>query len=174
MVNESISLESLPPVPLLGNLNALELWPFTFGCLFSWFFMLFAPRWKYTPMLSLVSPLFLAGLYTLIFLSILFLMPPDPDQGPADVLSLKGVLTIFRNPTSALGCWVHYLAFDPLVGRWVVLDSVERGASTKIHILVMIPVLLLVLLMGPMGWLAYVLLARPLFLALPDNRKKND
>ena len=174
MVNESISLEALPPIPLLGNLDALQAWPLTFSCLFSWFFMLFLPRWKYTPILSLASPLLMGILYTLIFLSILFLMPPDPQQHPSDMFSLKGVMTIFRDPTSALGCWVHYLAFDPLVGRWMLLDSVERGASTKIHILVMIPLLVLTLLMGLMGWIYYMILARPLFLPIiPDNKTKH-
>jgi hypothetical protein len=45
------------------------------------------------------------------------------------------------------------IAFDLFVGRWAYLDSRERG----IPALVMAPVLLLTILLGPVGLLVYLL-----------------
>ncbi|CAB9525170.1 expressed unknown protein [Seminavis robusta] len=131
-----------------------------------------APRWKHTPMLSLVAPLLLALVYTLLFVSELFLIPKGPDEAPPDFLTLTGVMTVFADPTNALGCWVHYCAYDPLIGRWMVMDSIERGASIKFHILVMLPLLTMALLMGPMGWLAYMVVAAPLLSMSGTDAKK--
>ena len=44
------------------------------------------------------------------------------------------------------------IAFDLFVGRWACLDSRERG----IPALVMAPVLLLTILLGPLGLLVYL------------------
>lgn len=43
--------------------------------------------------------------------------------------SLSAVQTLFSVPGKALGAWVHFLAFDLLVGHWMVLHVFARGRS---------------------------------------------
>ena len=52
--------------------------------------------------------------------------------------------------------WIHYLAFDLMVGRWIVKDSIDEHIS---HVLV-VPCLILTLMAGPVGWLLYCLVRR--------------
>lgn len=65
--------------------------------------------------------------------------------------TLAGVSTLFSNPWLLLAGWLHYLAFDLLVGTWEVRDSRERRIP---HALV-VPCLALTFLFGPAGWLLY-------------------
>jgi hypothetical protein len=51
-----------------------------------------------------------------------------------------------------LAGWIHYLAFDLLVGGWEARDSRERGIR---HWFV-VPCLMLTFLLGPAGWLLYL------------------
>ena len=66
--------------------------------------------------------------------------------------SLSGVATLFRNPWLLLAGWLHYLAFDLLIGTWEARDARERGVP---HLL-LVPCLFLTLMFGPAGWLAYL------------------
>ncbi len=66
--------------------------------------------------------------------------------------SLPDVALLFRNPWLLLAGWIHYLAFDLLVGSWEVRDAHERGIG---HIFV-VPCLILTFLFGPAGWLLYL------------------
>lgn len=66
--------------------------------------------------------------------------------------SLEGLSALLGTPEGALIAWVHFLAFDLAVGRWAYLDSRERGISPWL----MMPALLLILLLGPLGFLAYL------------------
>ena len=50
-----------------------------------------------------------------------------------------------------LAGWIHYLAFDFLVGRVVLADAQRRG----IHHLLVVPCLLLTFMLGPTGYLVY-------------------
>jgi hypothetical protein len=65
--------------------------------------------------------------------------------------SLAGVSALFDDDWLLLAGWLHYLAFDLLVGRAVLADSQQRGIP---HILV-VPCLLLTFMFGPGGWLLY-------------------
>lgn len=49
-------VEGLLPLPLLGGLDADELWPVCGLVLPTWALLAFAPRWAHTPTLTLVSP----------------------------------------------------------------------------------------------------------------------
>ena len=66
--------------------------------------------------------------------------------------SLPDVAALFANPWILLAGWIHYLAFDLLVGCWEVRDAPERGIP---HLLV-VPCLVLTFLFGPAGWLLYL------------------
>ena len=43
--------------------------------------------------------------------------------------SLDAVLVLFAAPGKVLGAWVHFLAFDLFVGRWLVDDAVSPARS---------------------------------------------
>jgi hypothetical protein len=66
--------------------------------------------------------------------------------------SLPDVALLFSNPWLLLAGWIHYLAFDLLVGSWEARDARERGIS---HLFV-VPCLVLTFLFGPAGWLLYL------------------
>jgi hypothetical protein len=66
--------------------------------------------------------------------------------------SLPQVALLFSNPWLLLAGWIHYLAFDLLVGSWEVRDARERGIG---HIFVG-PCLIMTVLFGPAGWLLYL------------------
>ena len=66
--------------------------------------------------------------------------------------SLDGVATLFSNRWLLLAGWVHYLAFDLLVGRWEVQDAARLGISPWL----VAPVLVLTFMFGPAGWLSYM------------------
>ncbi len=68
--------------------------------------------------------------------------------------SLAGVLGLFRSPRAVLAGWLHYLAFDLMVGLYIVQDSQALALS---HWLVA-PCLVLALMFGPLGLLGYWLL----------------
>ncbi len=59
---------------------------------------------------------------------------------------------LFGNPWLLLAGWIHYLAFDLLIGSWEVRDARDRGIP---HLL-LVPCLMLTFLFGPAGWLAYL------------------
>jgi hypothetical protein len=67
--------------------------------------------------------------------------------------TLAGVAQLFANPWLLLAGWLHYLAFDLLIGTWEARDSVERGVPRWL----LVPCLFLTLMFGPMGWLIYML-----------------
>ena len=71
---------------------------------------------------------------------------------PAAADMLDGVATLFANRWLLLAGWVHYLAFDLLIGTWEARDARERGLP---HLL-LVPCLFLTLMFGPAGWLAYI------------------
>lgn len=65
--------------------------------------------------------------------------------------SLAGVATLFSAPGLLLAGWIHYLAFDLFVGRWIVDDGAARSVSRWL----LLPCLVLTFLFGPVGLLAY-------------------
>jgi hypothetical protein len=67
--------------------------------------------------------------------------------------SLDGVMELFQNKTMLTAGWVHYLAFDLLAGIWIKRNSLKYGIP---HI-VIVPILLLTVMLGPVGLLVYLL-----------------
>lgn len=111
-----------------------------------WLLLIVAPRWKWTSgiVLSGIFPLLLALVY-------LFLIAFHFGEGEGDFSSLEGVTKLFENPFALVAGWVHYLAFDLLVGCWILANSQKHN----IHHLLIIPCLLLTFLFGPIGFLIY-------------------
>ncbi len=69
--------------------------------------------------------------------------------------TLDGVVALLSRREAMLGGWVHFLAFDLFVGSWIVEHAPRAGVP---HWLVL-PFLALTLMAGPLGLLAYLLLA---------------
>src|SRR6188474_1022058 len=68
--------------------------------------------------------------------------------------SLNGVMVLFTDKTAVTAGWVHYLAFDLLTGIWIKKNADKYG----IPHLILIPCLLLTFMLGPMGFLLYLLI----------------
>jgi len=66
---------------------------------------------------------------------------------------LDTIAAALGTPAGATTAWVHFLAFDLFVGRWVYLDSRVR----RITAWLVSPVLLLVFMLGPLGLLVYLI-----------------
>ncbi len=75
-----------------------------------------------------------------------------------DFSSLSGVQTLFRQPAAALAGWLHYLAFDLLIGTAIA----QRFLADRLPRTLLIPILPLTFLFGPAGWLLFqaILFAR--------------
>jgi len=65
--------------------------------------------------------------------------------------SIEAVRALFSNDAALTAGWLHYLAFDLLIG----LSLVRASADFGILRLAVIPCLLLTFLFGPIGWLLF-------------------
>jgi hypothetical protein len=72
----------------------------------------------------------------------------------AEPLRLVELAELLGKPEATLLAWIHFLAFDLFVGRWIYRDGYERFISAWL----MSPVLVLALLLGPLGLLTYLLI----------------
>jgi len=66
--------------------------------------------------------------------------------------SLAGVGALFAHPGMLLAGWLHYLAFDLLVGTWIARAGLRAGMPAW----QLLPCLALTFLFGPAGLLAYL------------------
>jgi hypothetical protein len=115
-----------------------------------WALMIFLPRWRVTRRL-IDSPLVCAApaaLYAAL------VIPRFAEIWPAvSRPELWDIATLLGSPVGATIAWLHFLAFDLFVGRWIYLDGRERGISSWL----MAPVLFLTLMLGPCGFLLYLI-----------------
>jgi hypothetical protein len=75
-------------------------------------------------------------------------------QGEGSFRSLGEVAALFGHPGLLLAGWVHYLAFDLLIGLWEREEARRIGLSRWL----LAPCLILTFLFGPIGWLAFMAL----------------
>jgi hypothetical protein len=111
-----------------------------------WILLAAAPRWHWTNRLvvSGVWSVALAVVYTALVASAL-----PGAEGSFD--SIAGVRALFGNDALLTAGWVHYLAFDLMVGALEVRIANRDGIP---HIIV-IPILFMTLMLGPIGLLAF-------------------
>ena len=96
-----------------------------------------------------------SGLGLPLALSVLYVaMLATHWRGQGGFGSPAEVRALFDVPGALVAGWVHYLAFDLFVGRWIAERASQQGWP---HAL-LVPVLLLTFLFGPAGLLAFGLL----------------
>jgi hypothetical protein len=113
-----------------------------------WALMIVAPAWGVTRRL-VSSPLIVAG-PMLVYAALVL---PDIANVLPLVMQpkLPEIAALLGTERGATIGWMHFLAFDLFVGRWVFLDARERRISP----LVTSPILFFVLMLGPIGLAAY-------------------
>jgi hypothetical protein len=114
-----------------------------------WALMILLPRWPWTTRI-VESPLIVLPV---LVIYVVLVLPALGDVLPV-VLSptLQGVRDLLGSANGAAAAWAHMIAFDLFAGRWAWLDSRER----KVPALVMAPVLVLTILLGPVGLATYL------------------
>ncbi len=113
-----------------------------------WLLLIVLPKWKVTRFLIdyKIIPLALSLIYAIyIFIAI-------TTGGGMDFGSLESVMALFTKENAVLAGWVHYLAFDLLVGMWII----DQNRTLKIHQLLIAPCLVGTFMLGPVGFLLFM------------------
>jgi hypothetical protein len=112
----------------------------------AWVLLALVPRrrWVTDIVAGLAVPVLLATVYVVI-------VATNWGSSSGGFSSLPAVVLLFSNPWLLLAGWIHYLAFDLLIGSWEVHDAHDRGIPR----LIVLPCLVLTFLFGPAGWLVY-------------------
>lgn len=103
------------------------------------------PKWS-NRIAGLIIPLVLSAGY--IALVVLFSSGAEGGYG-----SLADVSTLFSRPEALLAAWVHFLAFDLLIGNWMCKTA--RAENIKYYLA--LPCLPLTFLFGPAGFVLFSL-----------------
>lgn len=125
-----------------------------YSALLGWGILIILPYWQ------LAQPLVIGIIVTLLCIVYCYLVflgkrHDDPTvKYRGNFKSLKGVINLFKSPRVVLAGWIHYLAFDLMVGIYILNDASQYGIS---HWL-LIPSLLLSLMFGPAGLLLYFII----------------
>jgi hypothetical protein len=129
----------MTPEQLFGVANTVSV--------LSWLLLAVLPgrRWVADVITGRAVPMVFGILYVVIVVATF-------GRADGSLSSLEGVAALFGNRWLLLAGWLHYLAFDLLIGTWEARDARERGVP---HLL-LVPCLFLTLMFGPAGWLLYL------------------
>jgi hypothetical protein len=112
-----------------------------------WLCLVFLPGSRAA--VEIVARTVVPGVLAVAYLAIIVLALPG-SRGGFD--SLDAVARLFADPWLLLAGWLHYLAFDLLIGAWQVKAAREAGVP---H-LAIVPSLVLTFLFGPIGFLTFL------------------
>ena len=115
-----------------------------------WILLIFLPKWKVTQFLIdfKVIPILLSLIYAIYVAIALY------EGGMMDFGSLASVMELFTVENAVLAGWIHYLAFDLLIGMWML----DQNKQLKIHQLLMAPCLFGTFMFGPVGFLVFMVI----------------
>jgi len=118
-----------------------------------WVILIFLPNWDLAD--SAIKYGIVVGL-SVFYIYILFIRKDIKNEvyPKGNFTSLEGVINLFKNPRNLLAGWVHYLAFDLMLGIFIKTQANEIGMS---HFL-QIPCFILTFMLGPVGYLLFVIL----------------
>lgn len=122
--------------------------------LIGWVILFVAPSWAASNPVFILAP---AALLAIIYGYTLFFGGRYDEQGKprkGNFFNFRGVLKLFESRSAVLAGWIHFLAFDLMVGLMIVMDSTQHG----INYWLVLPCLVLTLMLGPLGLLAYLAL----------------
>jgi hypothetical protein len=115
-----------------------------------WLLMIALPGWRITGRV-IASP-WIAAPAAVLYLALV--LPGLPGVlGAVSSPSLAAIAPLLGTAEGATVAWVHFLAFDLFVGRWIYLDARARGMTPWLTS----PLLFLTLMLGPAGLLGYLL-----------------
>jgi len=114
-----------------------------------WVLMILLPNWKWTRFLVdyKLVPILLSGLY------IIYIVQSVQGGCSMDFSSLESVKKLFTIKIAVLAGWLHYLAFNLVVGMWIL----DQNRVLKINHLILVPCLLGAFMFGPVGFLLYMI-----------------
>jgi hypothetical protein len=123
-------------------------WIFNALTLVSWTVLVGFPGWAAGRRLivGLIVPAIFAVSYAVLFVPLYF----QAAGGFGSVEQLLALLTF--DPAIVLAAWLHFLAFDLLIGRMIL----EESQTLQMPHRLMIAPLLLCFMFGPVGWLAFI------------------
>lgn len=118
-----------------------------------WVLMIIAPRWHRTTQIVGSSLIFvpIAILYSVLVLPDFVTLLPELANP-----QLAGISALLSTPTGATVAWIHFLAFDLFVGRWIYHDSEQLSIARWIQS----ACLLATFMAGPFGCLCYLIVRR--------------
>jgi hypothetical protein len=118
-----------------------------------WVILIFLPNWNLAD--SAIKNGIVVGL-SVFYIYVLFIRKDIKNEvyPKGNFTSLEGVINLFKNPRNLLAGWVHYLAFDLMLGIYIKSQANEIGMS---HFL-QIPCFILTFILGPVGYLLFVIL----------------
>lgn len=125
-----------------------------------WASLILLPRWRNLSALlaGLLIPATLALGYTV-------LIAVHWHDARGGFGSLDEVATLFQSRPLLLAGWVHYLAFDLMIGNWILRRSQADGIPHALTV----PVLILTFLFGPLGYLTHLVVRASVRLAREDR-----
>ncbi len=119
-----------------------------------WMLMIFAPRWPTTHKI-------MSSLWIVVPFMLAYAVLEIPNALPALLLftrpNLPGIRALLGSESGATLAWLHFIAADLFVGRWVYLDS----RKYNMNVWLMGPILFLNSMLCPLGFVLY-LIARKL------------
>ena len=118
-----------------------------------WVILIFLPNWDLAD--SAIKYGIVVGL-SVFYIYVLFITKDIKNEvfPKGNFTSLEGVINLFKNPRNLLAGWVHYLAFDLMLGIYIKTQANEIGMS---HFL-QIPCFIFTFMLGPVGYLLFVIL----------------
>jgi len=116
--------------------------------LVGWVVLVFLPWWPAA--VEGVARTLVPGLLSIAYAAII--LPFMFGNGFGSLASFDGVVSLLGQPWLFVGGWLHYLAFDLLVGTWQVTTARSEGIP---HYAV-VPCLLLTFILGPVGFLLFL------------------
>jgi len=129
---------------LLSNLFVLPFWGM----------MLIAPKSKLTQ--RTIGSRWAIGVLPLVYLILIAPMIPSLIPVFLEPPALEPIRQLFTSDAGVTVGWIHFLAFDLFVGRWILLDATSRNLNSWL----IRPVLLLTFFFGPIGLFTYLCVTR--------------
>jgi Domain of unknown function (DUF4281) len=116
----------------------------------AWVGMIFLPRWKAFDRIVFFG---LIPAFCLAYSSLVLVHFFRVEGGGFG--SLADVKSLFSSDPVLLAGWIHYLAFDLFVGRWIASEADKMGISR----LIQGPILFGTFMFGPLGLLVFHILS---------------